>query len=117
MNANFSSNTLTLAHIQEAEANLTSARKALYTATEKAVMLKRIHDNARAETIKSGLITGKNAEEREANLHASLKAERSMLEEAERGVAFARQNFEVAEIHWNSIRYQLRLLEVLKGGA
>ena len=61
-------------------------------------------------------IEGKNEAERKANLRLKLEGKYTELHAAEIGAAQARRDLEVARVRLDSLRYQLRLLEVQTGG-
>ncbi|WP_034335173.1 hypothetical protein [Deinococcus misasensis] len=102
---------LTIAEIKEAEAQLARAKKVLSEATIIQTSCKRDLDSAKSVAT----ITGKNPEEREKEMRFQCHREILSLQRAENEYHTARVAHEQAELHWDSIRYQLRLLEVMKG--
>lgn len=63
-----------------------------------------------------GGVEGKNEAERKANLRVQLNGQHQALHVAESGAAQARRDLDVARVRLDSLRYQLRLLEVQAGG-
>lgn len=73
-------------------------------------------DTAEAQALAAG-VEGKNEAERKANLRLKLAEKHAELHAAELGAAQARRDLDVARAQLDSLRYQLRLLEVRGGEA
>lgn len=97
--------------------DLAGAQTRYHDAAKLATEAKRDLDGARADLIdpaREERPQGKNAEEREAWVQMQLETEREAFYSAENTLAEARHDLEQARITWDTLRYQLRCLEVLK---
>lgn len=108
------STTLTPTSIQQATQTLIAAKTKYTEVTSRLMARKGLLESLRAKLVVAG-VNGKNAEEREANLRVALQQDIEVLERYEQSVLIARHEMEVAQLELDSIRYQLRLLEALKG--
>ena len=90
----------------------TLAAEAFFQAGEKAINTKAELEAARLEALMTGVIVGKNADEREANAREALKPlfdKLAVYQEQERK---ARYDFDQAMRHIEKVRSLLRLLEI-----
>jgi hypothetical protein len=92
--------------------NLTEARTALFTAAEGAITAKADLDTAKYGALIGGVIDGKNAEIREAQLKSHLEAYYAKLELAEKAERGARYGFDKASIEVDTVKTLLRIAEL-----
>ena len=93
-------------------ANLTDARTKLFTATEAAIEAKINLETAKYQALTGGVIDGKNAEIREAQLRAHLDADYSKLSEIEKAERRARHDFDLASVEVDTVKTLLRIAEL-----
>ena len=98
--------------IQAASLKLSQARSALFVAGNIAIQATSHLKSTEARLTANGL-EGKNVAERNANLVAATAQERSNQESAEEGRRAAQHACDLAEIEYNCIKLQLRLLEAM----
>ncbi len=96
----------------QAFANMTEARQQLFAQTENAITAKAELENAKYQALIGGVIDGKNAEIREAQLKQHLQAEYPKLEQAEKQERGARHGFEMASIEVDTVKTLLRIAEL-----
>jgi hypothetical protein len=94
-------------------ANLTDARSKLFTATEAAIEAKNDLETAKYQALTGGVIDGKNAEIREAQLRTHLDADYSKLSETESAERKARYNYDLASIEVDTVKTLLRIAELV----
>jgi len=100
--------------ITMAERNLKEALKAQHEIAQTLSLYKMDFEKSKAQTLLSGEIEGKNAPEREASLRLKLSDGYEILEDLENQKRDADTVLAVARVEWDAMRYQLRLMEVLK---
>lgn len=100
--------------ITEAFAALMAARQALYDGSEKELAAKAALKKREAALLLSGVIIGKNAETRDAQLKEGCKTEIATLEGAEAEKRLLQCRYDIAGITVDEIRWQIRndLIEV-----
>lgn len=98
--------------LETAVTDQANAHAALYDAAEKVITTKNNLENKKAAAIASGQITGKNAEEREANTRVMFQAEYREVEEAERMQRAARSRFDAAALQLDYVKTMIRILEL-----
>ena len=96
----------------QAFTNLEMSRTALFTAAEAAITAKADLENAKYQALIGGVIDGKNAEIREAQLKSHLEAYYAKLELAEKAERGARHGFEMASIEVDTVKTLLRIAEL-----
>lgn len=92
--------------------NLTSARSALFMAAEVTIMEKFLLEQSRAEAITSGMVDGKNAEAREAQVREMLADQYLKLATAENAERVARRDFDLASMEADAVRTLVRIAEL-----
>ena len=92
--------------------NLIKARVALSTAAENAIESKSDLEKAKYQALTGGVIDGKNAEIREAQLRDHLDADFSQLAEMEKLERKSRHTFELASIDVDTVKTLLRIAEL-----
>ena len=107
-----------LAQLTQAKNGLEDAQITLCGAVTAHAEAKRTLELAEALKLCEG-VDGKNERERTAKLRLELSSEYAALSEAEDALTDARCAFELARLEWDSVRYQMRVLEtvVLKAAA
>lgn len=100
------------ADLEAAVKDLASAQLALFNAAEDVIHKKNILENRKAQALASGQITGKNAEEREANTRVMFQTEYRETEEAERLQRAARSRYDAAALQLDFIKTTIRILEL-----
>ena len=93
-------------------ASMTEARQQLFAQTENAITAKAELDTAKYGALMAGVIDGKNAEIREAQLKDHLEAEYAKLELAEKAERGARYGFDKASIEVDTLKTLLRIAEL-----
>lgn len=93
-------------------ASQATARTALFGATEGAIIAKADLDTAKYDALTGGVIDGKNAEIREAQLKTHLEADYAKLDTAERTERAARHQFDLASIEVDTVKTLLRIAEL-----
>ena len=96
----------------QAFANMTEARQQLFAQTENAITTKADLENAKYQALIGGVIDGKNAEIREAQLKQHLEADYAKLDTAERTERAARHQFDLASIEVDTVKTLLRIAEL-----
>ena len=96
----------------QAFANMTEARQQLFAQTESAITAKADLETAKYQALIGGVIDGKNAEIREAQLKQHLQAEYAKLELAEKQERGARYGFDKASIEVDTVKTLLRIAEL-----
>lgn len=94
-------------------AKQTEARTALFTAAEAAITAKADLDTAKYGALTGGVIDGKNAEIREAQLKQHLEADYAKLDTAERQERGARHGYDLASIEVDTLKTLLRIAELV----
>ena len=92
--------------------NLTYARSKLFTATEAAIEAKNDLETAKYQALTGGVIDGKNAEIREAQLRTHLEANYAKLDTAERTERAGRHQYDQASIEVDTVKTLLRIAEL-----
>ena len=92
--------------------NLVTARTALFGATEGAIEAKAELETAKYQALVGGVIDGKNAEIREAQLRTHLEANYAKLDTAERTERAGRHQYDQASIEVDTVKTLLRITEL-----
>ena len=92
--------------------NLVTARTALFGATEGAIEAKAELETAKYQALVGGVIDGKNAEIREAQLRTHLEANYAKLDTAERTERAGRHQYDQASIEVDTVKTLLRIAEL-----
>ncbi len=103
---------ITFEQITEVYKTLAEALRVAQDAAEKAVMIKLRLEAVRMASIRSGVITGKNEAEREANMNHLFIAYYTDVEVHEREAREARHRVELARLEVDALRMQLRVAEL-----
>jgi hypothetical protein len=93
-------------------ANSQKAREDLFVAAENAIESKSDLEKAKYQALTGGVIDGKNAEIREAQLRKHLDADFSQTAEMERLERYARRVFDLASIEVDMVKTLLRIAEL-----
>ena len=93
-------------------ANLAMSRTALFGATEGAIEAKAELETAKYQALVGGVIDGKNAEIREAQLRTHLEANYAKLDTAERTERAGRHQYDQASIEVDTLKTLLRIAEL-----
>ena len=96
----------------QAFSNLSEARQQLFAQTENAITAKAELENAKYQALIGGVIDGKNAEIREAQLKQHIQAEYAKLELADKAERGARYGFDKASIEVDTVKTLLRIAEL-----
>jgi hypothetical protein len=91
---------------------LAMSRTSLFGATEGAIEAKAELENAKYQALVGGVIDGKNAEIREAQLRTHLEANYAKLETAERTERAARHQYDQASVEVDTVKTLLRIAEL-----
>ena len=92
--------------------NLVTARTALFGATEGAIEAKAELEAAKYQALVGGVIDGKNAEIREAQLRTHLEVNYAKLDTAERTERAGRHQYDQASIEVDTVKTLLRIAEL-----
>ena len=92
--------------------NLDEARTSLFDAAESAITTRNALDEARYNAMTGGVIDGKNAEIREAQMKSHLQADFLKLEQAEKSERRKRFMFDLAQIEVDTVKTLLRIAEL-----
>jgi hypothetical protein len=93
-------------------ANLQAKRLDLFTAAEYTITMKQGYEEAKAAMQNSGVIDGKNAEIREAQLRGMLAVELMDVTAAEKTERRCRHEFDRASIDVDTVKTLLRIAEL-----
>ena len=91
---------------------LAMSRTALFGATECAIEAKAELEIAKYQALVGGVIDGKNAEIREAQLRTHLEANYAKLDTAERTERAGRHQYDQASIEVDTVKTLLRIAEL-----
>jgi len=103
--------------VRNAYAALYDAMIVYNRAAKELVDAKRKLESERADAISRGMITGKNAEEREASARSVCAPRYTWLEEAETAERLARDTLDTAKLEVEMIRLLVRLISIASGAA
>ena len=92
--------------------NPAMSRTALFSATEGAIVAKAELETAKYQALVGGVIDGKNAEIREAQLRTHLESNYATLDTAERTERAARHQYDQASIEVDTVKTLLRIAEL-----
>jgi len=92
--------------------NLDEARTILFSAADFVITTRNALDEAKYNALTGGVIDGKNAEIREAQMKSHLQADFLNLEQAEKSERRARFIFDRAQIEVDTVKTMLRIAEL-----
>jgi hypothetical protein len=93
---------------------VTNRQAALFSAMEADAQCQEQLDDAKAQAVIDGLITGKNAEERDAKAAQVLAELIGAQRVTAAKVKHAKMMLDRSMINWERVKYTIRLMEVIK---